>query len=1222
MRYLNKIVFINSAAIPYSEILLDGNVHFIGTQGVGKSTVLRAILYFYNADSRRLGVPTGPTNKPFADWYFRWANSFIVYEVVRETGPFCVLAYKSQNKVCHRFIDSGYQRSYFLNDRGEAFSQWEQIRAALDAARIHYTPKITSYDQYRDILYGNHSGRGEYRKFALLEAREYKNIYRTIQNVFLNTKLDAIDIKQTIISSMADEDVTIDLDQYAHHLKDFEVQLDDIRRFHYPSVSRHAEQAGLMLAATRHLERENKQLGLQLSARIHFNGQKLPLLEQEHTKLNVRREEVSAALSRERQLFAKRKENFTKEINVLEGLLKQSARQKAYHQRQNIEMLIERVARKQDLEKEKDHLRQEQQVLKSDFADVVHQYEVLINGYQNNFKSFENQKKDDILALKDQELQARREVEDYYAGLLEETASQFQLKIRETEKSAEEKKGEIHRLEKKKAEMKHKRLFEKEQSEQQEALKDLKVNFAKAKNNLDHYQAQIDSLETKWNLEKQHAEAENGRKKKELETVLAILKKECDDLKYKIETSKETLFGWLKENKPGWEATIGQVIDEGILFSTDLSPQAVAGNLSFYGISVNLKEIDRPVPSIEDYQYVLKGKEQEVESLRKEANDLAGGLDKELDKIQNRNLPKIREYKKSLRGETYNVEQLERKIKQSELHFKDILKKAAEEKERILSALNLEVDVLCLRLTQLEEALRELHQELDRKIAAHKRERTRRINLLAEETTASVGQVQAQIQQKKQQTDHQIAEVNKRKKGELDKMGADTFRLSAIEKRLAEVESELVFIDEHRAKVSDYYKDKRELFDREKEFKNDLQQLKMKLEQLTLDYETLIKSFSDQHRLIETDLSEVNEKIRVIQTDHKKFEDDFLKSEIFSCMRPLPEGNHPEGETCRPAVELIEEIKTNLYERKDRENDLKENIDKFLGHFSENNLFRFPVKLITTDEYLGFSEVLEDFIEEEKIQEFEKRVNERFSTIINSVGKETSTLISRIGEIQKVVSRINNDFQKKNFVGAIKKIALNVADSKNSVVVLLKMIKEFNDNHNLTLGEVNLFSSAQQDKNNERATDLLKHLVKEIKVAKDSTIQLSDSFELTFRVEENENDTGWVEKLSNVGSDGTDVLVKAMVNIMLLNVFKEKDSRRFREFKLHCMMDEVGKLHPENVKGILKFANDRNILLINGSPTTNTPLDYRHIYKLKKEQNDTMVRRIVSSVAVVAENQT
>lgn len=50
MRHLNKIIFINSANIPYAEVMVDGNVHFAGTQGVGKSTVLRALLFFYNAD--------------------------------------------------------------------------------------------------------------------------------------------------------------------------------------------------------------------------------------------------------------------------------------------------------------------------------------------------------------------------------------------------------------------------------------------------------------------------------------------------------------------------------------------------------------------------------------------------------------------------------------------------------------------------------------------------------------------------------------------------------------------------------------------------------------------------------------------------------------------------------------------------------------------------------------------------------------------------------------------------------------------------------------------------------------------------------------------------------------------------------------------------------------------------------------------------------------------
>lgn len=84
MRYLNKIVFINSAAIRYSEVQLDGNIHLIGTQGVGKSTILRAILFFYNADTQRLGIPV--EKKSYQDIISLMPIPRIIYEVAREDG--------------------------------------------------------------------------------------------------------------------------------------------------------------------------------------------------------------------------------------------------------------------------------------------------------------------------------------------------------------------------------------------------------------------------------------------------------------------------------------------------------------------------------------------------------------------------------------------------------------------------------------------------------------------------------------------------------------------------------------------------------------------------------------------------------------------------------------------------------------------------------------------------------------------------------------------------------------------------------------------------------------------------------------------------------------------------------------------------------------------------------------------------------------------------------
>jgi len=239
----------------------------------------------------------------------------------------------------------------------------------------------------------------------------------------------------------------------------------------------------------------------------------------------------------------------------------------------------------------------------------------------------------------------------------------------------------------------------------------------------------------------------------------------------------------------------------------------------------------------------------------------------------------------------------------------------------------------------------------------------------------------------------------------------------------------------------------------------------------------------------------------------------------------------------------------------------------------------------------------------DKIIEFEKRVNERFANIVYLISRETGELLSKEAEIEKIIKKINNDFLAKNFVEAIKEMEIRTNESSNPIVNILTQIKRFNDDNDLYLGANNLFTSTGKGDKNQKAVELLKQLTKELERHKNPVLKLSDSFDLQFRIVENDNSTGWVENLSNVGSEGTDILVKAMVNILLLNVFKESASRKFQDFKLHCMMDEIGRLHPVNVKGILRFANERNILLINGSPISQNAMDYRYTYKLSKERS-------------------
>lgn len=238
MRNLSRIIFINSANIPYSDnIYLDGNIHFIGTQGVGKSTILRAILFFYNADTQKLGIPVEKQN--YTDYYFPFANSYIIYEVTTEHGAFCILSFKAMNRVCYRFIDSPYRKEFFIDENRTAYSGTDRIRAMLDQHEVEYSRIIYTYDEYRNILYGNATST-EFRRYSLMESKQYQNIPRTIQNVLLNSKLDAEFIKRTIISSLNEEEISIDLNSYKEHLKDFETRLRDISEFQKKETQKQA----------------------------------------------------------------------------------------------------------------------------------------------------------------------------------------------------------------------------------------------------------------------------------------------------------------------------------------------------------------------------------------------------------------------------------------------------------------------------------------------------------------------------------------------------------------------------------------------------------------------------------------------------------------------------------------------------------------------------------------------------------------------------------------------------------------------------------------------------------------------------------------------------------------------------------------------------------------------------------------------------------------------
>ena len=303
MKYLNKIIFINSANIPYAEISVDGNVHFTGTQGVGKSTVLRALLFFYNADKHRLGIQLG--QKSFDEFYFRQSNSHILYEVMRDNGAYTILVSRYQGRASWRFIDAPYQREWLVDDDKQVLSDWVKMRERIDK-NVAVSARIDSGVMFKDIIFGNTHDH-KYTRYALVQSAHYQNIPRSIQNVFLNTKLDADFVKNTIIQSMADEDLPIDLQTYRRLVTDFEREYDEIdcwfrqtRDGNYPvrqQALKIAEQGRKIVA----LDQQLLDVWHMLNHAVTESEQQIPLLEAEVAEVKT---DIEKERNREKQLTA------------------------------------------------------------------------------------------------------------------------------------------------------------------------------------------------------------------------------------------------------------------------------------------------------------------------------------------------------------------------------------------------------------------------------------------------------------------------------------------------------------------------------------------------------------------------------------------------------------------------------------------------------------------------------------------------------------------------------------------------------------------------------------------------------------------------------------------------------------------------------------------------------------------------------------------------------
>ena len=1213
MRALRKIVFINSANIRYAEVKLDGNVHFIGTQGVGKSTLLRAILFFYNADKLNLGIPK--EMKSFDEFYLPHANSYIVYEVEHEHGPFSILVQRSSGRACYRFVDAAYRKEWLVDEHGEVTAESKEIRARLGGA--YMSKMIDRYEQYRDILYGNKQTEGkEFARFRLLETSSYQNIPRSIQNVFLNSRLDANFIKDIIIRSMSDEEANIDLGYFRRQVADFEQEYKDIScwyKLNQKGESMVRKQADTVVKAYHELlymKQQITELCSELKYAERVAREKLPMIEARIAELVQVRDRQNRLLSEIQQKHDAEKATLNQEQGVVNDKLKRLKERKEYYSAQQIESVMSRCEKEPGIKAELESLKDKLADLTARFNDVTTKYKALRQNITNQLESFRQAQQLRILTENEERQKTNERLLKAYNDARTEIELHFAEKMEVASNVIESLKTETNNCEKELLKIKYLVPFKEEKDALNQQLNELLLSEKELTGKISSLASDINRILAEYDKKEAEINVDYQRMSEEKQAEVEKYSEQIASIDGLLERTKGSLYEWLEENKADWEQNIGKVInEEKVLYQTGLHPQKTEG-VSLYGVKLDLTDLPLNVRKPKQIQEEKAKLEKDLKRSKDEWQQIQQQQEKAIEALKSQFAPQIKELRLQKSMAETELRTIPQRRKAIAVSIEDHEAKAKQIIEQMQQELNTRQLELAHKLLAAQTALAKLNADKQRqlKVAEKKYHDAKQENVYTH--AERVATLNAETKMGEKNAEAELLRLKQQEMDELKGRGADTALVEDCKEKIKTAEDELRYIDEHRKLVYDYLRDKEELFEQEDYLKNQKKTLTDKLLQLNEKYQQRKLKHDQQLAAIGKELTERRD-------EQKHLDEELQKADRFAHdenLCPPMFADAKEKQTLRSPGQAVDELTGIIVQRQSRHNQFKQSVNVFKGNFSAKNTFSFRTELTIDEDYLDFANNLDDFLINNKLEEYRRRTSERYVDILARVSKEMGELTRHESDVDKIIHDINRDFKDRNFVGVIKLIALQSIPSTDKMVQLMKRIKEFNDENQFAMGELNLFSTVYRDEVNQKAVS---HLLDFMKSLTDNPsrqyLTLSDLFQLQFRIIENDNDTGWADKLSHVGSEGTDTLVKAMINIMLINVFKEKVSRKFDDFFIHCMMDEIGKLHPQNVKGILDFANARNILLINSSPTTYNVSDYRYTYLLQKDgKSKTIVHPLIS----------
>jgi hypothetical protein len=1149
---LKEIILINSANFDFARVKLDKDLFFLGDNGSGKTSFIRAIHFLYSGDVKSLAIPSDKMG--FKEYYFRYDDSYIFY-VFEE---FFIFMYKTSNEIIKIFSAQKFDLNKIKD--GSTLLDFKEIRSYVK--NVFSTSAIKGIGDYQDIIYGANK---RYLDFKIANIKNKDIFLKLFHSVFNIDKaiIDAKSIKKAIFTSLElhDSSESFEPEFYIEQLNTFSYEfrfINDMQK-QEKNIQKIKELKEKLLF----LEDELQILLKKINYRVEYEANLKETLTAKIENLQKKLQRVKNQIKIKSKKLDSFKEKSMKYELTLESELKSIEELKEQYSLKKLHDAKQQLLLKQEVEDELNGI--SEQIIK------------LQEGYSDAIKSIDDEikrlffKKDSDLKAKfevrfnqelvNQQNQIQQQIEN-----LEDEVEKKELKIlqkqdkiqelvKEKDKSLEENSINIKNLQ---AKLQDKKELFFQQNEELKAL------FYKSKQDINEkiftLQNQIQKLSSKRYTISSNYKKQKRYLKQTYSDEISEIKKQLQIYKQMAYTKEGSFKEFLEENFIEWERELYPIINDELLLkdSKELQPKVVGERL--LGIELKTKNLKK-ILSKDEAKKMLEQLKRKIDDFNKAYKQtkvqLNQNFSEDIAKLNDEKTilkNKISHFQSTIKKESIKNEQQQKLLKEefektkatSEKDIQEILRieiKISEEQKNLAN----EIKKLTSLIKQNRQKLKQKKQNLLNSIDTKHIEKSlqKEFEVLYKEIDSKIEALK--IQKSGITKDKRLDELLKQKEILEKKLQSiieakqflDLFELKKefISKE-AELKKELILCNDYKKRVIDTIKKrKKSLFKEEELLKEEMSEDKKIVVKIEKGLLKAIKS-SDETLESESFLDEVVDEYENIQRVYEK-----QKLTLISLLSKI---NKIDG------------------------------LKKYDIYFDTNHF----------DEEENFSKLNSILINIENLHELythtlstlKKSLNTKFENFVKVTVTKKLDLFSNAKEsFINLVLKINRHLRDVDF-GVIESISLqtNISDDDSIAKMLLNLKERLTDISTLFVKESLFFDMQDATKILLELEDMFIKIKKELKSNK---ISLVDTIDLSLDFVENGKKRVGITQIKNESSTGGSMLLKIALAISILKVYLKESQGVF-----FLIVDEVARLHSNNQKRLKSFANEAGFKIIFVTP--------------------------------------